>query len=393
MKETSSKIIFIHEGAITPTIVRMYLIDELVSQGFDVELWSLRFLRTLWNNLADEISRDIYRKVDTYADLKILLSGKDTSKTIIITSVADNYLNRHIYLHLHKKHFLYLFVDPYGSFMGKNTFTIKDRIKLAFSSNILKKIVPELKKIYHNKVFKPLHHIDFDKHVLASVKPREIAINSNDYEAYLSLENDQERLVAGRYILFIDIFFPLHPDMPYFYGIQDVDSKPYLTSLNQFFSMIEKKYQMPVVIALHPKSLYTDVDFEGRRTYKYKTHSLIKDADIVLSHGSTSTTLAVVYNKPTLFFFFQNMIDVAPKVIQKLIWTADSFGKEARNIDIVGVDAVDITTFDDKYRDFFIYNFMTTKENEHKSNKDIIIPLLDDLFNKLRNGEKTSFQA
>ena len=339
----------------------MYLIDELVSHGFDVELWSLRFLRTLWNNLADEISRDIYRKVDTYPELKIMLSGKDTSKTIIITSVADNYLNRHI--------------------------------KLAFSSNILKKIVPELKKIYHNKVFKPLHHIDFDKHVLASVKPREIAINSNDYEAYLSLENDQERLVAGRYILFIDIFFPLHPDMPYFYGIQDVDSKPYLTSLNQFFSMIEKKYQMPVVIALHPKSLYTDVDFEGRRTYKYKTHSLIKDADIVLSHGSTSTTLAVVYNKPTLFFFFQNMIDVAPKVIQKLIWTAESFGKEARNIDIVGVDAVDITTFDDKYRDFFIYNFMTTKENEHKSNKDIIIPLLDDLFNKLRNGEKTSFQA
>ena len=393
MKGTSNKIIFIQEGAITPTIVRMYIIDELVAHGFDVELWSLRFLRTLWNNFPDEINWDIYRKVNTYADFEILLSGKDTSKTIIITSVADNYLNRHIYSYLHKKHFLYLFVDPYGSFMGKNTFTIKDRIKLAFSSNILKKIVPELKKLYNNKVFKPLHHIDIDKHVLASVEPREFAINSNDYEAYLSLENDQERLVAGRYILFIDVFFPLHPDMPYYYGIRNADSKPYLTSLNHFFTMIEKKYQMPVVIALHPKSLYTDADFEGRHTYKYKTHSLIKYADMVLSHGSTSTTLAVVYNKPTLFFYCQYMKDIAPKVIQKLFWTAESFGKEAKNIDAVGLDFVDITAFDKRHRDFFIYNFMTTKENEHRSNKEIICLLLNDLFRKLENGEKTPFNS
>ena len=393
MNETGKKILFIHEGMITPTIVRMYLIDELLSAGFDVELYSLRFVRSLFNELPDEVDSDIYHRLDSFDDFKKILNDRDVTKTIILSSVADNFMSRRVYSFLQKNHFLYVYINPYGNVMGKGKLSLHEKIQLAFSSNILKKIMPKLKTIYNNKVYNPLHHIDFEKHVLASTKPREVAINSNDYEVYLELEQQNERIVVGQYILFIDIFFPLHPELPYYFGNQEVSSEPYLNSINHFFDFIEEKYKLPVVVALHPKSKYSDADFGGRRTYKYKTHSLIKDAEIVLNHVSTSTTLAILYNKPTLYFYMQCMLDFYPKYIRKLIWSAESVGKEAINIDAIDLKTLNISTFDDAYRDHFIYNFMTTKENENKSNKEIIVTLLNDLFLKLENGEKTPFNS
>lgn len=393
IKQKNRKVIFIHEGAITANVVRMYLIDEIIAHGFDVELWGLRFLRTLWNELPDEIDRATYRRIDYFDDLKGRLAEEDVNQTIILTSVANNFLSRHVYSFFHKNHFLYVFLNPYGNKMGKDKLSIKEKIKLIFSSNVMKKMIPELKKTYNNKVFNPLHHIDFERHVLASVEPREEAINSNDYEEYLSLKHDSTRLIMDKYILFIDTFFPLHPDLPYFYFIKNVDCKKYLVSMNHFFDVLESTYKMPVVIGLHPKSNYTSADFGGRETYKYKTHSLIKYADIVLTHGSASTSLSVVYNKPTLFVYPQYMMELTPKFVQKLNWFAESLGKKTINVDDFEVDSIDISIFDQKYRDNFIYTFMTTKENEHKSNEEIIGSLLNDLFLKLENGEDTPFRS
>ena len=389
------KVLFIHEGAITPTVKRLYLIDDLLSYGFAVELWSLRFLRTLWNDLPDEIDTDSYRKVASLADLKIMLAEYNVNETIILTSVADNFLNRHFYDFLHKNHFLYVFLNPYGNKMGKDELSIKDKLKLIFSSNVVKKIIPELKKVYHNKVFKPLHHIDFENHVLSSMKPRAEAINSNDYEAYLSLKQDSNRIIGDKYILFIDTYFPLHPDLPYFYNfnIKDVDKNKYLTSMNHFFDWLEHRYQMPVVIGLHPKSNYTDADFGGRGTYKYKTHSLVKDADIVLTHGSASTSLTVVFNKPALFVYPQYMLELTPKFVQKLKWFAESLGKKAINVDDFDESSIEVSEYGEGYRDNYMYTFMTTKENEHKSNKEIISSLFNTLFLKLENGEETPFKS
>lgn len=371
----------------------MYMLEEISSSGFDIELWSLQFLRTIWNKLPDEIDSDNYRHVDTFADLKRLLAAENACQTIIFTSVADNFLNRKIYSFLQENHFLYVFMFPYGNKMGKESLSLKEKLKLALSSNIIKKIIPELQKIYNNKIFKPFHHIDFEKHIISSVKPRAVAINSNDYETYLALESNNERLISEPFILFIDVYFPLHPDIPYFYGVRNVDSKPYLDSINCFFSQLENKYHRPVVIALHPKSNYTDSDYGGRHTYKYKTNYLIKDADMVLTHGGASTSLAVLYNKPTMFIYPQYMLHITPKFVQKLFWFAESLGKQAVNIDALDEGSMDISAFDEESRNKFKYAFMTTKENEHKSNKEIIISLLDDLFNKLENGEKTPFQA
>jgi len=390
---TTKRIIFIQEGSVTPTIIRMYSIKALMEYGFNVEIWSLRFFRTLWNSYPDEISWDNYVKIFTFEELKNMTDSIDTRNTIILTSVANNYKNREFYTFLHKRKLTYLFLNPYGSILERRDKSFMERIQLAFSSNIFRKIIPEIKKIYHKRLYEPIRHIKFDQHIVSCTLPRIFAINSNDYETYLSLEADKSRVISEKYILFIDIAFPIHPDIPSFYGVPMGEKQRYLKVMNDFFNNIEKEYKLPVVIALHPKCTYTDEDYGGRRTFKYKTGQLIRDSEMVLTQGSTSTTLAVIYNKPTLFFYTQYMLDYVPKAICKINWYAQSLGKEAIKIDNTDVPSLKISSFNEEKREECIYTYMTTREHEKKSNNAIIISLCEDVLEKIEKGIPTPYNT
>lgn len=387
------KIIFMQEGAVTQTIVRMYSIKALMRYGYNVEIWSLRFLRTLWNSYPDEIEWDNYVKIDSLTDFKEKLHCNDKHTALILTSIADYYKNRKIYSYLHSKKYPYIFLNPYGSILERSNKSLMERMQLAFSSNVFQKIIPEIQKLYYNKFYKPARHINFNQHIVSCMVPRTAAINSNDYETYLSLETEDVREINEKYILFIDIAFPIHPDIPYFYGVPIGEKQRYLTVMNYFFDILEKKYNMPIVVALHPKCTYTDLDYGGRRTIKYKTGQLIKDAEMVLTQGSTSTTLAVIYNKPTLFFYTQYMSDYVPKAVRKINWYAESLGKDFVKIDNIDISSLEITPFEENKREKCIYTYMTTKENEKTSNDEIVISLCKDFFDKKEKGLSTPFDV
>lgn len=387
------KIIFIHEGSVTPTIIRMYSIKALMEYGYNVEIWSLRFLKALWNSFPDEIAWDNYLKINTYNDFKKRIECVDKRNTLLLLSVYYYYDTRKMFAFIHKERFTYLYVNTYGSIVETSGTTLKERIELAFSSNIFRKIGPELKKIYANKIYKFLHHIDFNKHFVSCNYPRTVAVNSNDYESYLAIEKEHSRVISEKFILFIDIFYPLHPDIPYAYRVPLGDKNRYLKVMNDFFEKVEAKYQLPVVVALHPKSVYTNDDYGGRRTIKYKTAQLIKDSEMVLSQGSTSTTLAVLYNKPTLFFYTQYMLDYTPKFICKLNWYAHSLAKETVKIDDIAVSSMEISSFPEDKRTECIYTYMTTKGHEKISNNEIITSLCEEIFEKLEKGIPTPFDA
>ncbi len=389
----NQKLIFIHEGAITNTIVRMYILDKLISYGFDIELWSLRFLRVLWNELPGEIDYDNYYRLESFREFKEKIRDQDRFHTVVISSISDTFANRHVNFLLHKERYVFVYINPYNDVIVGKGYTMRERIQLAFSSNILRKLFPEIKKILHNRILKPLHHLNFDKHIIACREPRILAINSSEYEAYLALKSKPEKEFHEKYMLFIDIGYPTHPDMPYFYGIRDLDEKPYLYAMNKFFDLIEKKYKLPVVIALHPKSTYSSEDFGGRHTLRYKTHALIKDAEAILTHFSSSTTLAVLYNKPTLFFYPRYMMEKTSKAVTKLIWYAESFGKKAVIIDDVKEESIEITPFAEEYRRAYIYSIMTTKEHENLTNSEIMIPFIEDIFDKLEKGIEMSLNS
>ena len=125
-------------------------------------------------------------------------------------------------------------------------------------------------------------------------------IHSLDYDRYLQVKDNSERMVKEPYCVFIDQFLPYHPD-----GIaagMDYNAQRYYSELAECFSRIEKATGKKVVIAAHPRSDYgqhSDV-LRNYTIFRFKTAELIKDADFVLAHFSTSISLAVAFNKPVV---------------------------------------------------------------------------------------------
>ena len=127
-----------------------------------------------------------------------------------------------------------------------------------------------------------------------------------DYDRYLDYQSDQpETLVEGDYMVFLDEYFPLHPDH-YASNIHQNpydDYRQYYDELNRQFSYLEDIMGMPVVIAAHPKSQYDDKSdlLKGRQVFKMKTVGLVAKAKCVLAHGSTSINFPVLFKKPIIF--------------------------------------------------------------------------------------------
>ncbi len=79
----------------------------------------------------------------------------------------------------------------------------------------------------------------------------------------------------------------------------------YYSNLITTFSYIKKEFKIDeIIVALHPDAIAFKKElhgkFQGIKTIIGKTKDLIKDADLVLAHNSTSINFAIYYEKPVL---------------------------------------------------------------------------------------------
>lgn len=120
-----------------------------------------------------------------------------------------------------------------------------------------------------------------------------------------------------KHIVFLDEYEPFHPDYGKL-GVKTVSPDSYFALLNSFFSLLEKKFDLPVVIAAHPAAQMPEYKqyFEGRSVVQGETVELVRDAKYVLGHTSTAFQFAFLYQKPFLNFVTAAMI----KVPNKLEW-------------------------------------------------------------------------
>ena len=176
-----------------------------------------------------------------------------------------------------------------------------------------KKTVRNLLRKIKNKIIQKLYgiHSHFyivgskadilssENHILYNKKSRYIYYNSLDYDLYLSNEklNNKKRSTT-KYVVFLDEYNLHHPDNN-ISGIVPV-GKNYYLELNSFFSEIESKFSVKVIIAAHPRSRYDKIGnpFQGRKVLKFKTIDLVKYSQFVLAHASTAITMSVIYKKP-----------------------------------------------------------------------------------------------
>ena len=87
-------------------------------------------------------------------------------------------------------------------------------------------------------------------------------------------------------------------------------STKYFKEMNDFFEIIEKKFNLEVVIALHPNCFIKNYSkfFSNRKCIKFNTARLVKSSLFVFSHASsTAINFAIIYRKPLIYIITDEM--------------------------------------------------------------------------------------
>lgn len=128
-----------------------------------------------------------------------------------------------------------------------------------------------------------------------------VPIHLPDYDEWLGQEKEDRRPLPGRYAVFLDQYFPHHPDLILDGIRQGIDPGRYYAALNAFFARLERSHSLEVVVAAHPKARYVENPFDGRRIFDSSTRRLSRFCELVIASYSTAISYAVLGRKPLVF--------------------------------------------------------------------------------------------
>jgi hypothetical protein len=177
-------------------------------------------------------------------------------------------------------------------------------------------------------------------------------IHSFDYDIFLRGLNSgfNNDLVGSDYIVFLDQYLPYHPDSIFLNRKNSMDPDIYYKKLNSFFDALESKYNMSVVIAVHPRAFYEDKGdpYKGRRMVQGQTNLLIKNASFVIAQTSTVISLVILYKKPVVFV---NSDDYSEEFNNAIISFTKALNKLPVNLDHEPFD-IDLSVDDALYQNY-----------------------------------------
>jgi hypothetical protein len=169
---------------------------------------------------------------------------------------------------------------------------------------------------------------------------RVLFIHSMDYDVYLKTR--EKTISATKTAVFLDQYLPFHPDRLYFLVNYPVTPEEYYPKLRALFLHLKERCGLDTVIAAHPKSDYElhEECFAGFDVVRDRTADLIRSSKLVIAHGTTAVSLAVLFRKPILFVTTNQLERSA---IRDHIHTLAAWlGKGVVNID-EPLDAIDLT--------------------------------------------------
>lgn len=201
-----------------------------------------------------------------------------------------------------------------------------------------------------------------------------IDINTVDYDTYVEKKSSYP-LIDQRYAVFLDEYLPFHPDFEML-NMPTLKEDEYYPQLNTFFDRIEKKYNLKVVIAAHPKAkLYHVKNPYGERQVIFnETCNLVVNADFVMAHNSTAIEYAVMANKAVLFLHSQELINKMPVYDSLIQLYARELAQSLIKFDCEeDINFLDIDK--EKYK-IFLYNYLTSETSKDKLTRDIFLSFL-----------------
>lgn len=355
----------------------LFYIDELIAAGYHVEVWDISQFVFPGIKLVDEITEDYLIKISSLFKIEELLKNIDIKSTIFIVEIHNCWHNRKVFRLLSHYQCTTIKMDLYANLFIKKTLSEKIRqFLLSVNLKILSSKTLALANIIYNKY----HHIKFPSYYLSSsnLHHPDYRINHPDYEKYKF--KTHVPIIENNYIVFLDTYFPYHPDLQYFDHFKESHvttcADNYHTTLTKFFDFLETKHHMPVIIAAHPKSAYSGNEFGKRKIIKYHTDNLIINASLIITQTSNAISYITLANKPVIFV----MTNVSNQIFRYKFMTqllAKTLKKRAYNIDYISdYTSIDDSQIDNNTRLNYIYNYLTSPETENIKNIDTIKSLL-----------------
>lgn len=366
-------IVLIDHEPFTKRRKEVFYIEELRQNGCCIEVWDMSEYVFPGMRIVDSIDAAYISKINTYNDFYSCLNEVDTNRTIFIVECIKNWHTRKIYKLLSDKKCHTIKIDFYANTILRESF--QEKLKRLFSSAFARIIKGKVKSFILG-CYNQWYHVRGFEHYLSSsaIVNRTGMINHPDYEKFKFEEHVP--LLDKNYIVFCDNYFPYHPDFKYFFNYKIMpDGKKYQAALNRFFDYLERIYQMPVVIAAHPKSEYTGKEFGNRQIIKYQTDNLIIHSSLVLLHTSNSISYAILADKPIVFITTDGYNSV--RVFkERMYFLAKLFGKSIFDVEHDDHEDIDCLCIERNIREKYIYTYLTSEQTENKRNVDILYDFL-----------------
>ena len=128
-----------------------------------------------------------------------------------------------------------------------------------------------------------------------------IYCSSLDYGVYLKKKKRGFKN-KKKFAVFIDAYLPFHPEHQETLN-KFIEPEKYFRSLVKFLNTFQKTTKLEVIVAIYPKAELKKYskDFKKFRLIENKVSELVKSCEVVLHHGSTAQSYAVIFNKPAIY--------------------------------------------------------------------------------------------
>jgi hypothetical protein len=383
------KIILLTAGSLTNEDYQNLEISNYRKHSIKFEIWNFNFLYKLYNKKIRKKNCEIFLSSFKHFK-KLIIKNKKNS---LLFDVRTNfnlasirvfyYLTRYdckFILHVgnietnlsqNKKKFV--FIDKIKSLFSRKFFLyVKSKIEIIFFKlNFHKFYILKYadfvyvmgKKTFHNLKINPIigsdtkiikgHHRNHDQYLI--LKKKKILEKTNE-----------------KFVLFIDQGVPVHPDLIKL-NLNDVNIEEYYNSLRIFFLKIEKKFNIKVKIAAHPKINVKKISkyLKEFQIIQGKTLELIFKSKFIITHDSTVTNFAIFLKKPILIIINNSLLNSKHNHLREAKNLAQHLKKKVVNIDKLNLKILQKQLFvnDIIYMKYTLNYYKFAKSNLSYSNK------------------------
>jgi hypothetical protein len=337
---------------------------------------------------TNEINPVFLKVLNSMNDLEEHIK-KQVKNVVYVVLFPLDHSTKNVYIKLSKLKTCTVYIDWGAMPVYTNRMKSKklDRFVGAFKSLGYFRLVIRSKKIFLLQKLNVIQKFDivFASGKLLENKPRHakrvVSLPFADYYEFKKVEK-KPKIKTSRFVVFLDINLPFQTDL-ILEGMPQINPNTYYSELNSFFEIIEAEFKVEVVIAAHPKTS-SNLNYFGHRAVKrMKTAELVRDAEFVISHQSTSISYAVLNYKPIIFFYTQAMKSLyTGSVIDEIINVAHYFGLNPINVNSEsGLTKISVSQVDKGLYDQYIEEFITSKSSYYSVPSDVFISEIISLVN------------